>query len=62
MRNFTVGFTLSAILFTGLGYWWAKEAYTRTFEIRLEQKQIIIDHYREHWTPIRNSPVRARVK
>jgi len=62
MKNFIAGFIIAAILGTAFGYWWAYKAYTRTYELRLEQKEIIINHYREFWTPIRQTPVVKRVK
>ena len=62
MRNFFAGFLIAALLFTGLGYWWAREAYTKTYEDKLWQKDLIISHYRTHWTPIRETPVRVRGK
>lgn len=58
MKKFMAGFFVAAILFTAFGYWWSWKALSRTYEFRLEQKNIIIDHYRTHWTPIKEKGVR----
>ena len=62
MRNFILGFFISAIICTSFGYWWAWNALTPTYELRLAQKEMIIDHYRNHWTPIRESRAAPRQK
>ena len=62
MRNFFAGLCLGAAIFTSFGYLWAFKALTKTYEIRLEQKEILISHYQNHWTPIRETSVRVRGK
>jgi len=51
--NYLAIFLLSILIGVGLGYWWAGSAYTKTYRMELERKDIIIDHYRQYWTPIR---------
>lgn len=62
VRSFLGGFFVALILGTTFGYFWAARSYVKTYQIRLEQKEIMINHYRSHWTPIREVPVRHRVK
>jgi hypothetical protein len=62
MRKFFTGFFIALLIGISFGYFWAWKALTKTYELRLEQKEILIDHYRTHWTPIRETPVRHRVK
>jgi len=55
MKNFMAGFLIALILGISFGYFWAYKALNATYEFRLEQKNTIIDHYRNHWMPIREA-------
>ena len=65
MKNFLTGFLIALLIGISFGYFWAWKALTRTYEVKLEQKDKIIQNYRATWTPIRDykqAPVRQRVK
>lgn len=63
-RRRAIAWTLliSALIFTIVGYLLRYEQTEGSHRNQVAQLQEKIDYYRGHWTPIRETPVRARVK
>jgi hypothetical protein len=53
---------ISALIFTGLGYDWHYQAVTERHKAEIAKLEEKIQHYRSHWTPIREreEPVRRK--
>jgi hypothetical protein len=63
MKKFLTIFFIALLIGISFGYFWAWSALTKTYEDKLWQKQMIIEHYRTFWSPIRDyakDPIRKR--
>lgn len=53
---------ISALIFTAFGYTWHYQTVTESHKEQITKLEEKIQHYRAHWTPIREreEPVRRR--